>query len=297
MKNKITRYWKPLFAVLVWGASFIATKIALDETKPVTIVFARLILGIMFLAGVVLLKDRKFAVPMRALRSIILLALIASFHLWIQVTGLQFTTAANTGWIIGLSPVFMAIIGVIFFHEKMNSIRIGGILLSLSGLILLISKGSLARIGLISNIGDFLVLASAFTWSIYSALNKKISLHFSPLLTIFYLFSFMALILAPFTLSREAIGTVIHMSHKAWLAIIFLGVFCSGIAYVLWAQALKEMEATAVGVFLYIEPFVTVFTAWLILQEHITLLTILSGLIITLGVFFVNWRPRVSVKA
>ncbi|MGE5441328.1 MAG: DMT family transporter, partial [Bacteroidota bacterium] len=190
------------------------------------------------------------------------------------------------------SPVFMAIIGVMFFHESLNLIRIGGIMLSMFGLVLLISKGDFTNIGLISNRGDFLVLASAFTWSIYSALNKKISLHFSPLLTIFYLFSFMALILSPFTISPRYIGLLFHMSFNAWLAIIFLGVFCSGIAYVFWAQALKEMEATTVGVFLYIEPFVTVFSAWMVLQEHITILTILSGLIITLGVFFVNWRPK-----
>ncbi|HEX2866008.1 MAG TPA: DMT family transporter [Ignavibacteriales bacterium] len=292
MKDKLSHYWKPLFAVLVWGASFAATKIALAEANPSQIVFTRLILGIIFLAFVVLLKDRNFAVPGRVLKSIVLLALIASFHLWIQVTGLQYTTAANTGWIVGLTPVFMAVTGVIFFHESMTIIRIGGILISLSGLVLLISKGDFTNVGLISNKGDFLVLASSFTWSIYSALNKKISLHFSPILTIFYLFSFMALILSPFTVTPGYFALLTHMSINAWMAIIFLGLFCSGIAYVLWAQSLKEMEATSVGVFLYIEPFVTVFTAWMILQEHITILTILSGLIITLGVFFVNWKPK-----
>lgn len=297
MKSKLTLFWKPLFAVLVWGASFVATKIALAEAKPVTIVFTRLILGIMLLAVVVLFKDRKFTIPARVLKSIILLALIASFHLWIQVTGLQFTSAANTGWIVGFTPVFMAVIGVLFFQESMNLIRIGGILISLAGLFLLISKGDITNIGLISNQGDFLVLASSVTWSIYSALNKKISVHYSPLLTIFYLFTFMAVILAPFALRRESIESVINMSQNAWLAIIFLGLFCSGIAYVLWAQSLREMEAASVGVFLYIEPFVTVFTAWMILQEHITILTIVSGLIITLGVVFVNWRPGVPMKA
>ncbi|MGE5441223.1 MAG: EamA family transporter, partial [Bacteroidota bacterium] len=141
MKVKVSSFWKPLFAVLVWGASFVATKIALAEANPAEIVFTRLIFGIALLAAVVLFKDGRFTVPMRVLRNIILLALIASFHLWIQVTGLKFTSAANTGWIIGLSPVFMAIIGVMFFHESLNLIRIGGIMLSMFGLVLLISKG------------------------------------------------------------------------------------------------------------------------------------------------------------
>jgi len=56
----------------------------------------------------------------------------------------------------------------------------------------------------------------------------------------------------------------------------------------LWAQALKELEATKVGVFLYFEPFVTVFTAWFLLGEVITIITIFSGIIITSGVILVN---------
>ncbi|MCU7496473.1 MAG: DMT family transporter [Ignavibacteria bacterium] len=294
MKNKLRLYWKPLFAVMVWGASFVATKIALSELTPLTIVLSRLIMGVLLLAVIIFIKDGKFTIPPQVLKNIVLLALVASFHLWIQVTGLQFTTASNTGWIIGFSPVFMAILGVMFFHESLNFIRSCGIVISLFGLLLLVSKGNFKNIGLISNLGDLLVLASAVTWSVYSALNKKISLHYSPLLTIFYLFSFMSLFLIPFTIRPEGINSVIHLSLKGWLAIAFLGIFCSGIAYVLWAQALREMDSANVGVFLYFEPFVTVFTAWIILGENITFLTILSGIIITLGVVFVNRKAGAS---
>ena len=153
---------------------------------------------------------------------------------------------------------------------------------------LLMSKGNILSLGFISHKGDFLVLASAFTWSIYSIMNKKISLSYSPFMMILFLFLMMAIIIAPFTLNRESINSVIHLSAKGWLAILFLGIFCSGIAYVLWAQALKELEATKVGAFLYFEPFVTVFVAWLLLNEVISYVTIISGLIITSGVILVN---------
>jgi drug/metabolite transporter (DMT)-like permease len=98
----------------------------------------------------------------------------------------------------------------------------------------------------------------------------------------------MTVIIIPFTLNRETINSVMHLSTKGWLAILFLGIFCSGIAYVLWAQALKELEAAKAGVFLYFEPFVTVFAAWLLLHEVISFITILSGIIITSGVILVN---------
>ncbi|HEX9251867.1 MAG TPA: DMT family transporter, partial [Ignavibacteriaceae bacterium] len=71
-------------------------------------------------------------------------------------------------------------------------------------------------------------------------------------------------------------------------SILFLGLLCSGVSYVIWAYALREMESAKVGAFLYFEPFVTVVTAWILLKEDITLLMVLSGMIITFGVFLVN---------
>ena len=70
--------------------------------------------------------------------------------------------------------------------------------------------------------------------------------------------------------------------------ISFLGLFCSGIAYVIWAYALREMESAKVGAFLYFEPFITVLAAWVFLKVTITILMIISGIIITIGVFMVN---------
>ena len=292
MKAKLLSYWKPLAAVTFWGISFIATKIALDELAPLSIIFLRLILASILLAILAIYSNKKLDLSWKNHGSIFILALIASFHLWIQVTGMQYTTAANTGWIIGTAPIFMAIVGYIAFKESLSPIRIFGILLAFFGLLMLISKGDFSSIDLLSNKGDFLILASAFTWSIYSAVNKKISLSYSPLLTVLFLFLMMAVIISPFSISSQSIQSVIALSTKSWIAIFFLGIFCSGVAYVLWAQALKEMDSVKVGAFLYFEPFVTVFAAWLILSEEITYIMIISGVVITLGVLLVNFNLR-----
>ncbi len=292
MKAKLLYYWKPLFAVVVWGASFIATKIALEEIAPLTIILLRLILASILLFILAIYSKKSLAIDLKNHGGIFILALIAAFHLWIQVTGMQYATAANTGWIIGTAPIFMAIVGFVAFKESLSPIRIFGILLAFFGLLMLISKGDLSSIDFLSNKGDFLILASAFTWSIYSAVNKKISLSYSPLLTILFLFLMMAIIISPFSINDSAIQSVIALSAKGWIVISFLGIFCSGIAYVLWAQALKEMDSVKVGAFLYFEPFVTVFAAWLMLSEQITFMMILSGVIITLGVLLVNFNLR-----
>jgi drug/metabolite transporter (DMT)-like permease len=292
MTKRILPYWKPISAVVIWGVSFIATKIALEEIAPLTIIFLRLILASALLFILAVYSKKSFAVDLKNHGGIFILALIAAFHLWIQVTGMQYTTAANTGWIIGTAPIFMAIVGFVVFKESLSPIRIFGILLAFFGLLMLISKGDFSSIDLLSNQGDFLILASAFTWSIYSAVNKKISLSYSPLLTILFLFVMMAIIISPFSINSAAIQSVGSLSAKGWIAIFFLGIFCSGAAYVLWAQALKEMHSVKVGAFLYFEPFVTVFGAWLMLREEITFIMILSGVIISIGVMLVNFNFR-----
>ena len=277
-----------MLAVIFWGTSFIATKIALNELTPKTIISLRLILASSLLLIIALIRKEDFSVNRRNHLNIFVLALIAVFHLWIQVTGLKFTTAANTGWIIGTAPIFMAILALVFFREKITALQIIGIVIAMTGLLLLVGKGDITNINLIENKGDLLVLASAFTWGVYSMVNKKISLSYPPLMTILYLFIMMAIIIIPFNLNKETINSVIHLSSISWVAVSFLGLFCSGIAYVIWAYALREMESAKVGAFLYFEPLVTVLAAWIFLAETITILMILSGIIITIGVFMVN---------
>lgn len=98
----------------------------------------------------------------------------------------------------------------------------------------------------------------------------------------------MALIIIPFNINQQTINSVSNLSFIGWISILFLGLLCSGVSYVIWAYALREMHSAKVGAYLYLEPFVTVLTAWLILREDITVLMILSGLIIIGGVYLVN---------
>ncbi len=288
MKKLLIKFWEPLLAVFFWGNSFIATKIALKELDPQTIILLRLLLGSAFLIVIAIYNKKDFSLNFKSHGAIFILALIAVFHLWIQITGLKFTSAVNTGWIVGTSPVFIAVLSAVVFKEKFFKTKIAGILVAFTGLILLVSKGDISSLSFISHKGDLLILTSAFTWGVYSMVNKKITLDYSPTMTILFLFIMMAIIIAPFTVSSKSISVVEHLSFGGWTSIFFLGIFCSGISYVLWANSLKKLEASKTGVFLYFEPFITAVSAWLILDEKVTGMVIMSGIIITGGVILVN---------
>lgn len=288
INSKLSRYSLILLAVIFWGTSFIATKQLLEEIEPVTIIVLRLIIASIVLSIYAVVTRKSFSIQLKNHFYIFLLALVATFHLWIQVTGLKFTTASNTGWIIGTAPIFITVLGMVFFKEKINIVQTGGIVLALFGLLTLISNGNFSYIDFIETKGDLLVLGSAFTWGVYSTINKKISLTYSPTMTILYLFIFMAIIIIPFNMNSQNISSILKLSLNGWLMILFLGVFCSGVAYSIWSYALRVLDSGKVGAFLYFEPFVTVFAAWVLLGESITLLIFLSGIAITAGVVLVN---------
>lgn len=288
MSLPIKYIWKPLVAITLWGASFVATKSLLNTLSPLGIIYIRLILGVVAAFGIAIFRKRNFTLQKKDLKGVFILSIISIAHLWIQVTGMQYTSASNTGWIIGIVPVIMAIMGFFIYREKMSGVQLLGAAIAFSGLLVLISKGNLSSINLISNYGDLLVLGSAFTWSIYSFYGRKVTLDYPPSLTILYLFATMIVLLSPFTISNEFFNNISILTKIDWGALLFLGLLCSGLAYVLWAEAMNEMPANRVGAFLYLEPFVTVFTAWLLLNENITLLMMVSGIVIIIGVIMVN---------
>ena len=281
--------WRPVTAVFFWGLSFIATKYALRELDPVLIINLRLCLAIPLLGVIAYFNNKHFGLQRKQFFLILLLASISAFHLWIQVTGLKYTSAANTGWIIGTSPIFIAILGFLLLKEKLTKKKTGGIIISLFGLVLLISKGNLTSLSFISGKGDMLVLLSCLTWGFYSVVNRKIALDYSPLISTFYMFVCMAVLTFPFNLNFASLQSIVHLSSTGWIAILFLGIFCAGLGYVLWAQALSRMNSANVAAFLYLEPFVTVLGAWFFLGEQITGVMALSGFIIMIGVALVNF--------
>jgi len=214
--------------------------------------------------------------------------LVIFFHLLVQVSGMRFTTATNTAWIVSTSPVFVAFLSYLFLKEKLTWLKLSGILLAGLGVIFLVSKGELGNIKFISSRGDLLVLLSSLTWAIYSITSKKLLETYSATLITLYSLLLVCILVLPFNLNQKSFASIIGLSKTGWLAILYLGIFCSGIAYLFWSKALKQQDATKVSVYLYLEPLVALFGAGLILKEAITLWTVLGGVLIILGVYVVS---------
>jgi drug/metabolite transporter (DMT)-like permease len=289
--SKLLPYLEALFAVIVWGASFIATKIALAEISPISIVWLRFFMGVVIL-GIAVFLRRQFSLPdKREWGYFALLGFLGiTFHQWLQSNGLQTSEAGTTAWIVSTTPVFMALLGWFLLKEELGWTKTLGILLAFGGVLVVVSKGNIASIsiGRFGAPGDVLILISAVNWAVFSALSRRgLKLHPASLM-MFYVMSFGWLFTSLLFLPTNGFAEIAELTINGWMAVAFLGVFCSGLAYIAWYDALKALSTAQTGVFLYIEPLVAVVVAFLLLGEAITLASLFGGAIILFGVWLVN---------
>ena len=288
-----------LFAVIVWGASFVATKIALLYVTPTTLVWMRFAMGVAIL-GLAVGLTKQFSLPKgRDWAYFALLGFLGiTFHQWLQSTALVTAQASTTSWIVASSPIFMAILGVIFLREYLAWYQTAGIILAALGVLVVVSKGNLSSIstGNFGDPGDLLILISAINWAVFSTISRSGLKRHSSTLMMFYVMTFGWLFSSLLFLTGPGLRQFSNIPWDGWLAILFLGVFCSGIAYIFWYGALKYLPVAQTGAFLYIEPIITVIVAAILIAEAITLSSLFGGLAIDFGVWLVN-RPQQSVQA
>jgi drug/metabolite transporter (DMT)-like permease len=282
---------KALFSVTVWGASFVATKVALGYAAPITVVWLRFAMGVVILGLAVKLRGQ-FSFPQgRDWGYFALLGFLGiTFHQWLQSTGLVTAQATTTGWIVATTPIFMALLGLIFLKESLNWKQVTGIVLATVGVLLVVTKGKLSTLanGQFGTTGDILVLISAVNWAVFSALSRSGLQSHPATHMMFYIMTFGWLFTSILFFAAPTLKPIYEIPLNGWLAITFLGVFCSGIAYIFWYDALQALPVAQTGAFLYIEPIITVIVAAIILHERLLLATILGGITILIGVWMVN---------
>ena len=289
--SKLLIYSEALFAVIVWGASFVATKVALLEISPITIVWLRFLMGVVIL-GLAVIFRKQFKLPAKSEWSYFALLgfLGITFHQWLQSNALQTSEAGTTAWIVSTTPLFMALLGWVLLRERLGWIKYLGILLAFLGVLVVVSKGNFGSIsiGRFGAPGDVLILISTVNWSVFSALSRRGLKSHPASLMMFYVMSFGWVFTSLAFLTTQGFVEIPALTWNGWLGVFFLGVFCSGLAYIAWYDALQALTTAQTGVFLYIEPLVAVVVAFFILSEPITWVSLIGGAVILFGVWLVN---------
>jgi len=296
-RSHLVAFSKATFAVIVWGASFIATKIALREVTPVTVIWLRFGIGILVL-GIITLTREKLSLPTR--RDLAYFSFLGflgiTFHQWLQVTGLITSQATTTAWIITTIPIFIALLGWLILGETLRWGAAGGIALAGVGVMIIVTHGDFGKLfqGRFGAPGDLLILLSAPNWAIFSVLSRRGLLNQSASGMMFFVMGFGWIFTSLWLVSAGRLHDFAQLSAGGWTAVLFLGIFCSGLAYIFWYDALKAIPASQVGSLLYIEPIVAMGVAAVLLQEALLLMELFGGGLILLGVWLVNRHRAVE---
>lgn len=290
MEHKVTRgHLSALVTIVVWGTTFISTKVLLVDFQPVEILFFRFIMG---LAALLIACPRRLKGTNARQEAVFAAAGLCGICLYylLENIALTYTMASNVGVIISVAPFFTAILSHMFLKqdEKLKPGFFIGFLVAMAGIALISFNGSALKL---NPVGDLLALLAALVWACYSILTKKISGYgYHTILTTRRVFLYGILFMIPTLFLSDFRLDLGRFTNGTYLLnILFLGLGASALCFVTWNVAVKILGAVKTSIYIYMVPVITVVTSVLILREPFTWMTgagtvlTLAGLLISEG--------------
>jgi len=294
-----------LFAVgatALWSGNFIVARGLNESIPPVSLAFWRwVVAATVFLPFALkpLISEREMLTANLGYLSLTSLLGITLFNTLIYFAG-HTTTAVNLSLISITFPIFIVLFSRLWLGETITANKVTGILLVAVGIVLLITKGQPARLADVSlAIGDLWMLLAAILFALYSLLLKRKPEGIS--IWAFQLSTFLLglVFLFPFFIWESVVVTAPRLEAGTVLSILYVGIFASLSAFVLWNQAIAAIGPSKSGMVYYTLPIFSGVLAHLFLNERITAIHFLSLLLIVPGILIANREPgrRASFKA
>jgi len=294
--NLFAAYSAMMGAVIMWGISFVATKVALESFPTFTLVFFRF--GAASCCFLMLIARR--GVPRFSRKDhgkIFLMALFEpGLYFIFETIGLQYTSAAKTSLMIATIPVAVMMLAALFLGERTGPAGIMGILLSLAGIVVLVVGdpnfdftfgGSMA--------GDMLILGAVISCAFYMVIARNMGKSHSSLEITMMQIIYGAVFFAPLFLWELPSIEWAAITGSSTAALVYLACFATLAAFLCNNYALSRIPASQASVFINGIPVVTVLSAWFLLGEVLTGLQLAGGALVLLAVFITN-LPALSAS-
>lgn len=298
MKNKnLTGHIAALYTIILWGTTFISTKILLVDFQPIEILFFRFVIGFMVLLIICPKRLKKVTYKQELIFIMAGFCGICLYYL-LENIALTITMASNVGVIISVSPFFTAILSQLFMKSegkiKLNFLL--GFFVAITGIVLISFNTSKLKLNIM---GDVLAIAAAFVWACYSILTKKISsFGYSVILTTRKTFFYGILFMIPTLFLFDFQFNLLRFKNITYLFnIIYLGVGASAICFVTWNVAVKILGAVKTSIYIYIVPVITTITSVIILKETITNISVIGTILAIAGLFLSEYNGKSNIKS
>ncbi|MFI3207644.1 MAG: DMT family transporter [Eubacteriales bacterium] len=272
-----------LCTVIVWGITFVSTKILLVEFQAIEIAMFRFILAFLFLN--IIMPARLHVRDWKRELYFIGAGLTGvTLYFMTENVALIYTSAANVGVIISTVPFFTAIVGRVFFKgKKFTKKFLLGFVVAMAGIIAITYNGATEL--QLNPMGDLLTLAAAMAWAFYSNFVNKISTWSYPMIQVTRrIFFYGILFMIPFTIFLPFEWNLGRLANGVYLGnLLYLGFVASGICFVTWNIAVRKIGTVKTTIYIYLSPVVTIIASVIVLDEPMTVVTFAGVILTTIG--------------
>ncbi len=284
-------YLKLTLTAFFWGGTFVAGRMLSGHVPPCSAAFLRFALASLLLLILTRMLEGKLPLlKKKQILPVILLGLTGVFAYNILFfKGLELISAGRASLIIALNPIFITLFSALFFREKLGFVRIFGILMSVCGALVVISKGNFgAIIGSGIGWGEIFIFGCVASWVTFSLIGRSVLSGLSPLVSICYssLIGAVALFFPAY-----AEGVLYHMGNYAlsdWMSIAYLGIFGTVIGFIWYYQGIRNIGPVKAGLFINFVPISAILLAFLILREPLTFSLLTGAILVVSGVYLTN---------
>lgn len=271
-----------LGALIIWSSSFVAIKIAYETYPPITLGATRFIAATLILGVLALLPKNRVRLDKKDILPVAVSGLMGiTLYAVLQNIAMQWTSASSATLIIASYPIITLLLEALIYKTKLSAVKVVGILIAIGGVVILSYVKAEAR-QQNELLGIVLLIVAGVAWAFYNFLTKKVVNRYPSISLLFYQTLFGTLFMLPLSLFERAQWQAPTLTTFSMM--LFLGVFCSVIAFLLYNLGLKKLSPSSVTSMLNLVPIFGVFFSWLLLDERVTLQKVIGGAIVILGV-------------
>mgnify|MGYP001209389799 CR=1 FL=1 len=284
-----------VFGQIVFAATPLFLKIALRDFDPLTLGITRFVISVIILNIFLFIQGRKLIPDKKHWLWIAVLGFLAiPCNQGLLFYGLQFTTPGHAALMYGLTPLLVYLIVIPLLKEKFRLVKMFGILLAFSGVVLVLSDRQITIEPEFVK-GDLIIFLGVIGWALYTVFGKGLVKKLGSILAITYTMTFGTILFIPIGAYDTLTFDYAQVDLLSWIALLYTAVVTSGIAYPVWFWALKYLEASRLSVFIFLQPLLATALSYIFLSEQLTRNFVVGGIIVLAGVFIAERNNRIKL--
>lgn len=295
----IATYLKLFLVAFFWGGTFVAGRSLVGTVHPISAAFFRFAIASLLLLAITWKREK---LPRLSAAQLLVVTALGATGIFAYnlcfFNGLTLIGASRASLIIALNPVFITLASVLIHRESLPRRRVAGILLSVSGAIIVITHGQPLEVfdaGIGG--GELLIFGCVISWTLYSVIGKTAMRGLTPLVAVCYSSVAGTFLLLLVAIPHGSFAEALHYPPAAWLAIAYLGMFGTVVGFLWYFQGIQALGPSRAAVFINFVPVNGVLLATLILGEPLTLSLLAGGLLVVSGSYLANAVPAQKIAA